>query len=68
MPKEIVTARTEGTRGTGRPWERWNNEVADDLKIMRIKKYHTVARDQNDELKKKSQDVSIRISCLRAKI
>ena len=36
MPKQFSTATLQGTRETGRPGERWRNEVEEDLNVMGI--------------------------------
>jgi len=40
-----VIATVEGIRKRGRPWRRWTGETEEDLKIMGIRKLHTVATD-----------------------
>jgi len=46
MSEQIVTARMERIRKRGRPWKRWTDEVDEDLKRMRTRVGHTVARDR----------------------
>jgi hypothetical protein len=48
MPKQIVTARMEGTRKRGRPWNTWTDEVQEDWKLMGIRNFLTVARDRKE--------------------
>jgi hypothetical protein len=45
MPKQIVIATMEGTRKTGRPCNRWRDEVEQDLNIMGIKCGQAIFRD-----------------------
>jgi hypothetical protein len=48
MPQKVVTTRMEGIMKRGRPWKRWSDEVEENYKIMEIRNWHTVARDQNE--------------------
>jgi hypothetical protein len=48
MPKQIVTARMAEIRKRGRQWKRWTDEIAQDLKIMVIRNWYTVARYQKE--------------------
>jgi hypothetical protein len=40
-----MTTKMEGTRKRGRPRKRWIDEVEEDLKIMGIRNWHSVAKD-----------------------
>jgi hypothetical protein len=44
IPKQIVTTRLEGVRRRI-PWKRWTVQVEEDLKIMGIGNWNTLARD-----------------------
>jgi hypothetical protein len=48
MPKQIVTARMEGTNKRGRPWKRWTDEVEEDLKIIGTRNWHALARGRKE--------------------
>jgi hypothetical protein len=47
MPKQIVTARMKRTGKRSRPRKRWTDEVEEDLKILGIRNWNTVAKDRN---------------------
>jgi hypothetical protein len=45
---KIMTTKVEGTRKRGRPRKRWIDEVEEDLKIMGIRNWHSVAKDRQE--------------------
>jgi hypothetical protein len=48
MPKQVATARMEGTGKRGRPRKRLTNEAEGGMKTMEIRNWTTVARDQKE--------------------
>jgi len=45
MPNQIVTARMEGIRKRRKQWKRLTDVVEEDLKILKVRNWNTVARD-----------------------
>jgi len=45
MPNQIVTARMEGMKKTRTQWKRLTVVVEEDLKILGVRSWNTVARD-----------------------
>lgn len=45
MPNQIVTARMKGIRKRRRQWKRLTDVVEEDLKILGLRIWNTVARD-----------------------
>ena len=45
-PKLLVVARMDVTGTTRKPRQGWNDEIEHDLKIMKIRNWHRVARDR----------------------
>jgi hypothetical protein len=43
-----MTTKMEGTRKRGSPHKRWIDEVEEDLKIMGIRNWHSVAKDRQE--------------------
>jgi hypothetical protein len=48
IPKEIVTVRKEETRKRGRARKKWIDKAEEDMKVMGIRKWHAMARDQKE--------------------
>jgi hypothetical protein len=48
MPKQVATAKVEGTREIRRPRSRWSNQGDGDLNIMRNKNGQKMARDHRE--------------------
>ena len=51
MPKQIVTAKNDGTQKIGRSQKRWADEVEEEWKIIGTKNWHTLARDRKERRK-----------------
>jgi hypothetical protein len=48
MPKEMVTARMEETSKRGRAWKKRIYKVEEDLKVMGIRMWQAMTREQNE--------------------
>ena len=58
MAEQIVTVRTEGMRKRGKPWKRRSDDVEEDLRIMGIRNWRTVARDRKRWMPRSTTDCS----------
>ena len=46
MPKKIFTQELEGTRRSGRPRKRWEEEVERDLQVLEVRRWREFVADR----------------------